>query len=92
MEKELENLRSDKPMTVAERENAGRALQRLQTQNKEVSCTSQEVLELYCALRRAKGESSRINAAQLLGWRQKLVQSSLVKRTFWLVPARNIQD
>ena len=92
VETELASLRSDKPMTAAESESACRAVQRFADKNPDFKSPSREILELYCALRRAKGESSRINAAQLLGWRQKLTQTTQFKRVFWLVPKCNIKD
>ena len=89
---QLDSMRTDQPMTDAERRNAGVALQRLHDRDAQVDPSSQQILELYVALRRSKGESSRINAAQLLGWQQRIKQSTSVKHTYWLVPRRNLED
>ena len=91
VEGELERLKGVAPITRSEEDNAGRALARMQGA-KNLDTTSREVVDLYVALRRVRGENCRINAAQLLGWSQRLQQPTTVKRKFFLVPKSNIED
>ena len=85
---ELERIKGGDPqaqLTKAEVDSAQRSLCRLEGVE-----ASQEMINLHVALRRAGGEKSRINAAQLLGWKQRLCQSTAVKCTYWLVPKTNV--
>lgn len=85
----LKQLKEGQVPSPAETEAAQRSVQRLQRGSTELSkCDSQELMQLYVAMRRVKGEQARINAAMLLGWRQKHVQTTLLKQSFLVVPKR----
>ena len=48
---------------------------------------SDELVSLYCGLRRLKGGSARISGKMLENWSTKVVQSTLIKTAYWVVPA-----
>lgn len=93
VQQELAKLETDQPMTPSSgSRECWRALRRLSEGKETVDASSQSVLNLYVALRRAKGEKSRITAAQLLGWEQTFQQSAALARKFWVVPRQNLPN
>jgi len=88
VEKELQKLREEGgPKPGEEVDLAKRNISRLAQQNSELAKKNvNDLLELYVAMKRAKGNLARINSAMLLGWTQQHVQTSLLKQSFFVVP------
>ena len=47
---------------------------------------TEELVSLYCALRKLRGPDARINANMLETWQSKAVQATMVKTSYWVVP------
>lgn len=67
-----------------ERKNAHRSLTRMSTDLS--GPASEEMVTLFCALRRVKGNQARINMNLLNSWQTRVQQSTRVKQMFWVVP------
>lgn len=81
------------PPTAQESEVALRSVQRLQKGNAELAkCDQNEMMQLYVAMKRARGETARISAVHMLGWRQRHVQTTLLKQNFYVVPRRGREN
>ena len=72
------------PVSAEERQLAQRAVGRLlKGQHEEAS---EELVQLYCALRKCKGGQGRLSLTQLQKWKSTAVQSSSLKTEYWVVP------
>ena len=87
VQKELDKVRNEAAPTAAELDVAKRSINRLGKESKELAQASHnDMMELYIAMKRAKGPSARINSAMLLGWNQQQVQTTKLKQNFYVVP------
>ncbi|CAE7777744.1 unnamed protein product [Symbiodinium necroappetens] len=81
MENQVRAELQKKDFTSAELDNASRSLKRMA----DVSVDDQ-MIHLFCALKRVKGQGARLNASILSQWQARSVQSTTVKSTYWVVP------
>ena len=86
-EDEVQKLLVEKPFTDEEKRNAHRSLSRGSLAK--LGNAEEQMVALFCAFRRVKGPTARINASVLQQWNTKYQQSTKVKTCFWVVPAES---
>ena len=81
---ELKNAMSQ-PVPLNERRMAEKNVGRIVQGHPTLKAT-EELVSLYCALRKLRGPDARINANILETWQSKAVQATMVKTSYWVVP------
>ena len=71
--------------SLEEKKMAEKNVIRLQKNHSSLQA-SDELISLYCALRKLKGPGARISGNLLESWQSKAVQATMVKTSYWVVP------